>query len=162
LLVLPSAEVARIREILIRCRKISRNARIKVLTIRVNGAEKAVVDLSQENRATIGVNETERISVWKSKEGDEQEDLYLTSYYLPPLSEMKNRISRHSVTLEGGQIINFKVESKDGSSALITLDYLEPNRSRVIKLAIERVKDRLATTWQVLTWQVALRQFAAV
>jgi hypothetical protein len=160
LLMLRSEEVARMRGMLNKHVSLRRRGQIKMLSIRVNGVERALVDLNKENRTTIEVNDVALISVWKPREGDEERDIRLTTYFLSTLNEMRNTASRHSVTLEGGHIIRFEVEGKKDSSALITVDYCKANRLRELHSDIKRMKHRFETALQEVTWEGVLGKAA--
>lgn len=125
LLVLRREEEARIREILAKWKESCRSARIKELLISVNGTERVLVDLCKENRLTIEVSDSALISIWKPREGDEEEDLYLTAYSPSNFRCKTNGARRHSVTLEGGQILGFEVGGMYDSRALVTVSYYE-------------------------------------
>jgi hypothetical protein len=136
----------------IRERKSHGRARMKTLSVRVNSRERTLVDLCKENRVTIEVTGESWISVWRPKEGNEEDDLYLAGEYLSNPSSMTNGATRRSVSLESGAVISFGIERTQGSTALFTVEFSEANRSRPALSILEMTKDRARAALQSLAW----------
>ena len=155
-------EAAAIRDGLDALRAIRRGVFIRALSIRVEGSERARLDLVMESSLTLEVEEGELIGVWQPDQLGEAEDLYLTTYVVRTDSAASGEKRVSSIVLEGGQRISFAVELKGDSRAQITVAYAETRWLRALRLSLARLKHRLAYRAREMRWNSALKLTAGL
>jgi hypothetical protein len=142
---LTTEEAERIRASLNQLKKTAFMSPLRMLSVRVNGTEKARIDLRQDNKIKLDVNDPALIGVWVPNEDREEEDQYLTTYILPKTNEIPKGKEKSSVTLENGEIISFEVESKGELGARITVAYRKANLLRALQFTPRRMLNGFRT-----------------
>ena len=129
--------------------RVRRNVFIRHLAIRIDGVERTVLDLLQENNVTINVPDGSLVGVWHKAH---DEDIYLTSYVLHS-HEKKNS----KTVLEDGQTISFAIVPEGDSRAKVTVTYAESKWSRALRLWLARVEYELGFRGGQIRWSTALK-----
>lgn len=139
-----------------------RGAFIRTLAIRVNGSERARLDLLEDSQRTLDVEEGALIGVWQADQSNAARDLYLTSYVVDQnwAAAGEKRVS--STVLEGGQRISFAGEPRGNCRVRITVAYAETEWRRVLRLSWERLKQNLGFGTGELRWSSALKLTVAL
>ena len=155
-------EATAMRDGLDALRATRRSVFIRALSIRVEGLERARLDLIVESSLTLEVEEGALIGVWHPDQWGEAEDLYLTTYVVRTHSAAPGEKRVSSTVLEGGQRISFAVEPKGDSRAQITVAYAETRRLRALRLSLARLKHTLAYRAREMRWNSALKLAAGL
>jgi hypothetical protein len=123
---------------------IRRNAFVRTLSLRVDGIERARLDLLKERSLTLDVREGALIGIWQPDQSGEAEELYLTSYILHAGVAAPGAKRQSSTVLEGGQRISFTVEPGVESIYRLTIAYAETRWLRALRLSLARLGHRLS------------------
>jgi hypothetical protein len=140
---------------------IRRHVLIRTLSIRVNGAERARLNLVEKASVTMEVEKGNLVGVWQANLSEEAKDLYLTTYVLPLQGAPSDEKRISDIVLGGGQRISFVVEPRGEFMVRITVAYAETNVLRALGLFFARLQHRLAHRPREMRWNAALGLMAA-
>jgi hypothetical protein len=155
-------EAATIREGFDALAAIRRHAFIRTLSIRVNGAERARLNLIEAGRVTLEIEEGAFVGIWQPAQAERAEDLYLTTYVLPTHRAASSDMKVSSMVLEGGQKISFAVEPRGSSKAQLTVTYAETHLLPALRLHIARLKYSVAARERETSRPSALKPVAGL
>ena len=141
--------------------KIRRKLFIDTLSIRVNGRERARLNLAAQRRVALEVETGALITVWQPRQADGTEEVYLTSH-LPASGKGMDRKEISATVLEGGHRISFAAKTSADARMKITVTYAPTNWWRALRLFLEQSRHTLAAGARAWRWSPAPRMVVAL
>jgi len=119
--------------------KSRREGSARTLSIRVNGVERAGVDLTSRREVALEVEDGDLVAVWRGGRGGGGDDVYLTSCLVSAGGGAAGAKQVSETTLEGGQKITFTAEAGAGAGTRrLTVAYAAHVRPSARRLSAAR------------------------
>ncbi|MET0646297.1 MAG: hypothetical protein ABW208_06720 [Pyrinomonadaceae bacterium] len=143
--------------------KSRREASGRILSIRVNGVERARVDLTSRREAALEVEAGDLVAVWRRGRGDGDDGVYLTSYLAPEGGGPADAKQVSETALEDGRRITFTAEAgADAGTRRLVVAYAAPVRPHTRRLPAALRARSLAGRARALSRRSARRLAAAL